>query len=58
MRSGVIGSVLSSIALIVLSPPLVAFSLMFGPIEYFWLGILGLATVSSLLGDDLPKAAE
>ena len=55
LLSGVIGSVLSSISLILLSPPLVSFSLLFGPIEYFWLGILGLATVSSLLGDDLPK---
>jgi len=53
--SGVIGSVLSAVALIVMSPPLVAFSLMFGPTEYFWLGVLGLATVSSLLGDDLAK---
>jgi putative tricarboxylic transport membrane protein len=55
LLSGVIGSVLSSISLILLSPPLVSFSLLFGPTEYFWLGILGLATVSSLLGDDLAK---
>ena len=53
--SGVIGSVLSAIALIVFAPGLVRISLMFGPAEYFWLAVLGLATVASLLGDDFLK---
>lgn len=53
--SGVIGSVLSAIALIVFAPGLVRVSLMFGPAEYFWVAILGLATVASLLGDDFLK---
>jgi putative tricarboxylic transport membrane protein len=53
--SGVIGSVLSALSLIAFAPPLVSLSLMFGPAEYFWVAILGLATVASLLGDDLLK---
>lgn len=53
--SGVIGSVLSAISLIVLAPWLVKVSLMFGPAEYFWVALLGLATVASLLGDDFLK---
>lgn len=53
--SGVIGSVLSAIALILFAPPLVKVSLLFGPAEYFWLAMLGLATISALLGDDLVK---
>jgi putative tricarboxylic transport membrane protein len=53
--SGVIGSVLSAIALIVFAPGLVKLSLLFGPAEYFWVAVLGLATVASLLGDDFLK---
>jgi putative tricarboxylic transport membrane protein len=53
--SGVIGSVLSAIALILFAPGLVKLSLLFGPSEYFWVAILGLATVASLLGDDFLK---
>ena len=53
--SGVIGSVLSGIALIVFAPGLVKISLMFGPAEYFWVAMLGLATVAALLGDDFLK---
>lgn len=53
--SGVIGSVLSAISLITLAPILVKVSLLFGPAEYFWIALLGLATVASLLGDDFLK---
>jgi putative tricarboxylic transport membrane protein len=53
--SGVIGSVVSAISLILFAPILVNLSLLFGPAEYFWVAILGLATVASLLGDDLLK---
>ncbi|MGE0279899.1 MAG: tripartite tricarboxylate transporter permease [Rhizobiaceae bacterium] len=53
--SGVIGSVLSALALIIFAPGLVKVSLLFGPAEYFWVAILGLATVASLLGDDILK---
>ena len=55
VTSGVIGSVLSAIALILFAPALVKVSLFFGPAEYFWVAILGLATVASLLGDDFLK---
>lgn len=55
--SGVIGSVLSAIALILFAPGLVKVSLMFGPAEYFWVAVLGLATVVSLLGEDILKGA-
>jgi putative tricarboxylic transport membrane protein len=53
--SGVIGSVLSALSLIIFAPGLVKVSLLFGPAEYFWVAILGLATVASLLGDDILK---
>lgn len=53
--SGTIGSVASAIALILLAPPLAQVSLLFGPAEYFWMAMFGLATVSMLLGDDALK---
>jgi putative tricarboxylic transport membrane protein len=53
--SGTIGSVLSAIALILLSPPLAQITLLFGPAEYFWVAMFGMATVSMLLGDDPVK---
>lgn len=55
VTSAVIGSVLSALSLIVFAPSLVKISLLFGPAEYFWVAILGLATVASLLGDDFLK---
>ncbi|MGB6243053.1 MAG: tripartite tricarboxylate transporter permease [Castellaniella sp.] len=53
--SGVIGSVLSALSLIAFAPTLAKVSLLFGPAEYFWVALLGLATVASLLGNDLLK---
>lgn len=53
--SGVFGSILSALALIIFAPWLVRVSLLFGPAEYFWVAVLGLATVASLLGDDFLK---
>lgn len=53
--SGVVGSVLSAISLILFAPGLAKVSLVFGPAEYFWVSILGLATVTSLLGNDFLK---
>lgn len=50
--SGTIGSVVSAISLILLSPPLAQVTLLFGPAEYFWVAMFGMATVSMLLGDD------
>lgn len=45
------GSIISAIALMALAPPLVAFSLRFGPVEYFWVAIFGMTAVSLLLAD-------
>ena len=53
--SGCIGSIASSIALLLFAPPLAAVSLMIGPNEYFWIALFGLSTVSVLLGDDPVK---
>jgi putative tricarboxylic transport membrane protein len=53
--SGTIGSVLSALALILFAPPLTKVSLLFGPAEYFWVAMFGIATVSVLLGDDMVK---
>lgn len=53
--SGTIGSVLSALALILFAPPLTKVSLLFGPAEYFWVAMFGMATVSVLLGDDMVK---
>lgn len=53
--SGTIGSVLSALALILLSPPLSRVTLLFGPAEYFWVAMFGMATVSMLLGSDPVK---
>jgi len=55
VTSGVVGSVLSAISLILFAPLLIKVSLLFGPAEYFWLAVLGLATIASLLGDDFLK---
>ncbi|MBS4429308.1 C4-dicarboxylate ABC transporter permease [Pectobacterium punjabense] len=53
--SGVIGSVLSAIALILFAPGLATIGLAFSPADYFWVSLLGLATVTSLLGNDFLK---
>ncbi|MCO4312410.1 tripartite tricarboxylate transporter permease [Pectobacterium versatile] len=53
--SGVIGSVLSAIALIIFAPGLAKIGLAFSPADYFWVSLLGLATVTSLLGNDFLK---
>ncbi|MCL1482461.1 tripartite tricarboxylate transporter permease [Marinobacter sp. M3C] len=43
------GSVISAIALMLLAPPLVELALKFGPVEYFWIAIFGMTSVSLLL---------
>ena len=43
------GSLISALALMVLAPLLVVFALRFGPIEYFWVAIFGMTSVSLLL---------
>lgn len=51
LSSSVIGGSVSALALLLLSPPLAAIALKFGPVEVFWLAIFGLAAISVLLSD-------
>ncbi|MEE4240853.1 MAG: tripartite tricarboxylate transporter permease, partial [Desulfopila sp.] len=49
------GSLIANVVLITAAPPLAAFSLKFGPPEYFWLGIFGLTIISSLSSGSMVK---
>lgn len=49
------GGVAGGIGLMLASQPVAAFALRFGPVEYCSLGILGLAVIAGLSGDDLLK---
>lgn len=53
--SSAIGAIISAISLILIAPPLARITLLFGPAEYFWLAILGLASIAVLLGADPVK---
>ena len=53
--SSAVGGSMSALALMLLAPPLVLVTLMFGPAEYFWVAIFGLASISVLLGADPVK---
>ncbi|MCC7427557.1 MAG: tripartite tricarboxylate transporter permease [Alphaproteobacteria bacterium] len=48
----VLGSIVSAISLILLAPPLATVTLAFGPAEYVWVAVFGLASVGVLLGKD------
>lgn len=50
--SSALGAMLSAMALMLLAPPLSLVTLAFGPAEYFWVAVLGLVTISVLLGAD------
>lgn len=50
-----IGGMISLLVLFYVSPPIANFALKFGPVEYFSIGILSLALIASLSGDDLVK---
>jgi len=50
--SSALGAILSALALMLLAPPLSLVTLSFGPAEYFWVAVLGLVTISVLLGAD------
>lgn len=50
-----VGGVIGVVALLVLSPPLAALALQFGPPEYFWIAVFGLTIIASLAGDSLVK---
>ncbi len=53
--SSTVGSVLSALSLILLAPVLVIFALNFGPAEYFWVAIFGLASIAVLMSGDPVK---
>jgi putative tricarboxylic transport membrane protein len=46
--ASVIGGVVGALCLLMLAPALATVALRFGPIEYFWLAILGLTLIASL----------
>lgn len=50
-----IGGLFSAIALVLISPQLAKVTLMFGPWEYFAMGIMGLSVVVSLCSQDFVK---
>jgi putative tricarboxylic transport membrane protein len=53
--ASVCGGVVGAFALLALAPPLAEVALAFGPIEYFWLAVLGLTLVAALSGGDWVK---
>lgn len=53
--ASVFGGLVGALALLLLAPPLAEFALAFGPIEYFWLAILGLTLVAALSAGDWLK---
>ncbi|MDG2088350.1 MAG: tripartite tricarboxylate transporter permease [Arenicellaceae bacterium] len=55
LYSGVIGSLIGLLALVLLSEPLAKLALAFTPPAYFALGILGLSVIVSLSGESLVK---
>lgn len=53
--SSVAGGLVGALCLLMLAPPLAQVALAFGPIEYFWLAILGLTLVAALSEGDTLK---
>lgn len=53
--SSFIGGMISLLALVLIAPQLAMFGLMFGPWEYFSMGVMGLGVVVSLCSRDLIK---
>lgn len=50
--SSAIGGLASALALIAIGPQLAKVTLLFGPAEYFWIAIFGMASVSVMVGSD------
>jgi putative tricarboxylic transport membrane protein len=50
--SSAIGGIVSAIALMTMGPLLARVTLFFGPAEYFWIAIFGMASVSVMVGSD------
>ena len=53
--ASVFGGLVGALALLLLAPPLAQVALAFGPIEYFWLAVLGLTLVAALSTGDWLK---
>lgn len=53
--ASVTGGLVGGVTLLLLAPPLARVALAFGPIEYFWLAVLGLTLVSVLSAGDWLK---
>lgn len=55
--ASVVGGLVGALALWAVAPPLARVALAFGPIEYFWLAVLGLTMIASLSEGNLVKGA-
>jgi putative tricarboxylic transport membrane protein len=53
--ASVFGGLVGAAFLLMLAPPLARFALAFGPVEYFWLALLGLSLIASLSEGSLLK---
>lgn len=53
--SSAIGGIASAIALMTVGPLLARVTLFFGPAEYFWIAIFGMASVGVMVGPDVVK---
>ena len=53
--SSVAGGVFGTLILVIAFGPIASFSLTFGPVEYFALGVFGLSLVGNLVGESLVK---
>ena len=53
--SSAIGGIASAIALMTMGPLLARLTLFFGPAEYFWIAIFGMASVGVMVGSDPVK---
>ncbi|MFD1341259.1 tripartite tricarboxylate transporter permease [Litorisediminicola beolgyonensis] len=53
--SSAIGGIASAIALMTMGPLLARLTLFFGPAEYFWIAIFGMASVGVMVGSDAVK---
>jgi putative tricarboxylic transport membrane protein len=53
--SSAIGTLFGATCYLLLAWPLIAIALMFGPPEFFWLGIFALTIIGSLAGDSILK---
>ncbi len=53
--ASVFGGLFSAVVLLFLTPVLAEFALRFGPGEYFAVALLGIACITSISGDNIPK---